>query len=330
MTSLQQPLPPHLEQGLLRITGARAVRDAHEIQRLWSGYGSILRCSLAGGPRSSVIAKHIRWPSDASHPRGWSSDRGHARKVRSYRVERSFYEHFAARCRDDCRVPAYVGGEQIGEEQLLVLEDLDGAGFPERRRHIDDGGLDACLRWLAAFHAAFVDQEPTGLWPVGTYWHLDTRPDELAALDDPALIDAAPELDRRLRASAFSTLVHGDAKIANFCFSSDERAVAAVDFQYVGGGCGMKDLAYFVSSCFDETECERREQPVLDAYFAHLRRALGERGKDRVARDIEADWRPLYPLAWTDFYRFLKGWSPGHWKLHSYSERVAREVVASL
>jgi hypothetical protein len=29
-----------------------------------------------------------------------------------------------------------------------------------------------------------------------------------------------------------------------------EGNVAALDFQYVGGGCGMKDVAFFVDSAF--------------------------------------------------------------------------------
>jgi len=40
--------------------------------------------------------------------------------------------------------------------------------------------------------------------------------------------------------------VHGDAKLANFCFSRDGKKVAAVDFQYVDGGCGMKDLSRII------------------------------------------------------------------------------------
>ena len=32
----------------------------------------------------------------------------------------------------------------------------------------------------------------------------------------------------------------------------------------------------------------------------------------------------------SDFHRFLKGWSPGHWKLNAYSERLTSEVVKSL
>lgn len=35
-------------------------------------------------------------------------------------------------------------------------------------------------------------------------------------------------------------------------------------------------------------------------------------------------------VAWTDFFRFLQGWSPGHWKIHRYSERLARKVLDQL
>ena len=61
-----------------------------------------------------------------------------------------------------------------------------------------------------------------------------------------------------------------------------------------------------------------------------LRDALARAGKELDFAALEQDWRELYPVAWTDFYRFLQGWSPGHWKLHRYSERLAREVLGSL
>lgn len=28
--------------------------------------------------------------------------------------------------------------------------------------------------------------------------------------------------------------------------------------------------------------------------------------------DVETEWRFLYRVAWANFHRFLKGWSPGH------------------
>ena len=118
--------------------------------------------------------------------------------------------------------------------------------------------------------------------------------------------------------------MHGDAKLANFCFSANSE-VAGVDFQYVGGGCGMKDVAYFVGSCLDEVQSEAFETKILDTYFFHLKNHL-----NREAEKGEEEWRPLYSVAWADFHRFLKGWSPGHWKINSYSERITQGVISNL
>ena len=103
-----------------------------------------------------------------------------------------------------------------------------------------------------------------------------------------------------------------------------------MDFQYVGGGCGMKDVAYFIGSCLYEDACEQHEAELLDTYFGALNEALVSRGRAVDAKAIEQEWRALYPVAWTDFHRFMKGWSPGHWKIHDYSERLARQVLAQL
>ncbi|MCG8671234.1 MAG: hypothetical protein MI867_17645, partial [Pseudomonadales bacterium] len=98
----------------------------------------------------------------------------------------------------------------------------------------------------------------------------------------------------------------------------------------VGGGCGMKDVAYFIGSCLYEEDCEKFEQQLLDDYFACLKSALQEKQPSINPADVENVWRPLYSVAWTDFHRFVKGWSPGHWKIHGYSERLSRQVLANL
>ncbi len=92
----------------------------------------------------------------------------------------------------------------------------------------------------------------------------------------------------------------------------------------------MKDVAYFISSCLDEDDSERLGPSLLDRYFELLSRALERSGKTVDLTALEEEWRALYPVAWTDFYRFLQGWSPGHWKLHRYSERLAHEVLEAL
>lgn len=319
-----------LEAVVLKAAGARAMLDTQVAQSLWSGYGHIVRCNLEGGTQPSVIVKHVRWPDQRDHPRGWTSDLSHERKLQSYRIETTWYDRYAQECSDACRVPRCLALETRTDETIIVLEDLDASGFAGRRQHVNEGEIDACLSWLANFHATFMGERPEGLWETGTYWHLATRPDEFGALEDGPLKAAAVAIDRRLTNSPFQTLVHGDAKLANFCFSSDGRQAAAVDFQYVGGGCGMKDVAYFISSCLDEDESERLAPELLDRYFELLKGALVRSGKSVDFAALEEDWRALYPLAWTDFYRFLQGWSPGHWKLHRYSERLACEVLEVL
>ncbi len=319
-----------LEAVVLSATKAQSIANAHVVQRLWSDYGQIVRCQLDGGPHPSVIVKHVRWPDERDHPRGWNSDRSHERKVHSYRVETAWYGRFAHDANEACRVPRCLALETRDDEVIMVLEDLDASGFAGRRQRVNEHELDACLTWLANFHATFMDESPDGLWATGTYWHLATRPDELEALDDSPLKAAAAVIDRRLSDSRFQTFVHGDAKLANFCFSADGSQAAAVDFQYVGGGCGMKDLAYFISSCLDEDASEAMAPGLLDRYFELLGDSLSRSHKKVDVDALEQDWRELYPVAWTDFYRFLQGWSPGHWKLHRYSERLAREVLEAL
>lgn len=320
----------HFKEITLKATGATALVESEVIQNLWSGYGKIVRCGLVGSDLNSVVVKHVHWPDSANHPRGWNTNLSHERKVKSYQVETAFYANWSGRCDSTCRVPECLALETHGDEVFMVMEDLDASGFGERRTHVTDAELHACLSWLANFHATFLGHTPDDLWDVGTYWHLETRPEELAELNDPQLKRAAPAIDRKLTGTPYKTLVHGDAKLANFCFSPDGTKVAAVDFQYVGGGCGMKDIAYFLGSCLSEHECEAQETELLDTYFNALRKALESRNRFLDYNELEGQWRELYPVAWTDFFRFLQGWSPGHWKIHSYSQRLAREVLESL
>lgn len=313
-----------------KVTGAKSARRRERIQSLWSGYGEIFRVELTGAEVKTAI---VKWVKPPARTRAGAGDASHARKCRSYQVETVWYRTFAAQCDEACRVPRSFGTTGARDEWLLLLEDLDAAGFTERRRQPDGAELDACLAWLAAFHARFLGVSPNGLWKTGTYWHLETRPDELAQIDDRALREAAPLLDRRLRECAFQTLVHGDAKPANFCWSRDGGAVAAVDFQYVGGGCGMKDVAYLLSGG-SSNAAEAVEARHLDTYFVHLREALARAPRDvDVGVDVEAlegAWRALYPIARADYHRFLAGWAKDNWRRDTYAQRLTRDVLGSL
>lgn len=308
---------------ILQRTGASSLSEKEMIQELWSGYGKIIRVGLENAAIESAVVKHVQLPINKKHPRGWNTDIGHQRKLKSYQVETTWYQTYSKNC--TARLPQCLAIETQGDEVLMVLEDLDKAGYPLRKKTVTQWDeIAVCLAWLAQFHASYLGQTPDGLWEVGTYWHLETRPQELAVLDDQKLRDAAFSIDKKLNTCKYKTFVHGDAKLANFCFSKDGQ-VAGVDFQYVGGGCGMKDVAYFIGSCLNERDCERFETQILDTYFKYLQCELEERNEA-----LEAEWRSLYRVAWADFHRFLKGWSPDHWKINSYSERVTAEVIKSL
>ncbi|WP_018126237.1 oxidoreductase family protein [Balneola vulgaris] len=307
---------------ILNATGAKAILQQEIIQELWSGYGKILRVGLKGATSNSVVVKHVQLTSKKQHPRGWNTDIGHNRKLKSYEVETNWYQHYSRE--SAARLPHCLAIETMDGQVVMILEDLNEAGYHLRKTHVSWDEISACLKWLAQFHASYLNQKPAGLWDTGTYWHLNTRPNELEALTDIPLKEAAHLIDKKLNSCIYKTFVHGDAKLANFCFS-EQGAVAGVDFQYVGGGCGMKDVAYFIGSCLHEDDCEQLEDQILTTYFNYLHQALGTKNDA-----LEEEWRSLYKVAWADFHRFLKGWSPGHWKINSYIERVTKEVIQEL
>jgi hypothetical protein len=290
------------------------------VQSLWGGYGEVVRYEVSGVPDGgalgeSVIVKHVK--------PGKGQGRSHDRKMRSYDVERVFYERYAARCAVDCRVAACHLALLERNEWLFVFEDLNASGYGLRTTHPNRQQLELCLRWLAAFHATFLEERPSGLWKIGTYWHLRTRPDEHRAMAAGRLRDRAGDIDERLRRARYQTIVHGDAKPSNFCFQPRFAGVAAVDFQYAGGGCGIKDVAYLLVG-----EDEATVTRGLNVYFEALRQALTvASGVDMAA--LEREWRALYPWAMADFHRFVAGWAPS-WKLSRHELAQSQAVLDEL
>lgn len=297
------------------------------IQSLWGGYGELVRVTYS---TCSVIIKHVKLPKPSEHPRGWNTDRSHQRKLHSYQVEVNWYTHFSREVSTRCRVPQGLKTFQSENEWLIVMEDLAEAGFPKVITDAKLEHLRACLTWLANFHARYIGIRSDKLWHSGTYWHLATRPDELEVLQDTELKNYAQLIDQTLSQAKFKTFVHGDAKLANFCFDREESSVAAVDFQYVGHGCAMKDVALFMSSAVKPERCAEMEVWVLDTYFAQLQQALMVYQSNLDPNEVEREWRPLFAVAWADFQRFVKGWSPDHWKINPYTEALTSRALAHL
>ncbi|KWT99480.1 choline kinase [Vibrio toranzoniae] len=351
---------PELYQKIATSLGCHRGFDTQVIQRLWGGYGELVRLVFSkksSAPFNSLIVKHVALPDKANHPKGWNTRLSHQRKVHSYQVETAWYQSFTQQWDERCPMPVGLHCELEENEWLIVMQDLADVGFPLtsqfdvlsvfdelaakdtqpelalRYTSLEVKQRNACLKWLANFHAKHIhiDQEQSAsLWKVGTYWHLDTRPDELNALTDLPLKNQAQHIDRLLRECPYSTLVHGDAKLANFCFDLAGENAAAVDFQYVGNGCAMKDVALFMSSAIRPQDCVELESQLLDIYFQHLKEALAHYQPQLSFYDVEAAWRPMFYVAWADFQRFVKGWSPEHWKINPYTEQLTLRVLTQL
>jgi len=319
----------HLQKLVCESTSTTAIINSQVIQSLWSGYGQIIKVQLQGGQISSAILKMIRLPNQVEHPRGWNSNFAHQRKVKSYEIEQNWYRQWSRNCDENCRVAHCYSANSVENEHVLVLEDLDLAGYSLRKTELNANQAKCCLRWLANFHAQFLGVEPNGLWQIGTYWHLATRPDELNATLDKRLQQAAARIDDELNNCQYKTFVHGDAKVANFCFSQDGTKVAVVDFQYVGGGCGMKDVAYFLGSCLDEQACFQWQSELLESYFTALSQALTRLQKNVDFSALKTEWLAMFPLAWADFHRFVSGWAPNHHKINAYSQAMVEKVLES-
>lgn len=307
--------------------GYQQLHRTHKIQTLWGGYGELVRLYV---DNESIIVKHITLPRPPSHPKGWNTELAHQRKIRSYQAELHWYQDFVQTLHSECLAPLSIKTIESEHRCLIVMQDLMQLGFVSTSTEANDTQLESCLKWLAWFHASHIGNEGEGLWESGTYWHLETRPDELRALNDHALKANASKINDLLNNAPFQTLVHGDAKLANFCFTEDGTKAAAVDFQYVGRGCAMKDVTLFMSSAIDPNLCASKEKWLLDTYFQHLQIAIEQCQPQLRFSDIEAAWRPLFCIAWADFHRFVKGWSPTHWKINQYTEALSLKAIRSI
>jgi thiamine kinase-like enzyme len=287
-----------IEDVILKETNSKCIVKSELIQTLWSGYGALNRITT---DKTSIILKLITLPNSP-----------HPRKVRSYQVENNFYKSYKSH-QDNAYTPIYIASSDSNDNSYLILEDLETKGFSPQKS-ITKKEVRLCLKWLASFHKQYLNYKVDDLWSIGTYWHLNTRLDEYKVMKDLKLKGCAILIDSKLTNAKYKTIVHGDAKLANFLFS--ESSVAAVDFQYAGSGVGVKDIAYFLSSVYNTEELFRNENDCLDYYFKELNNT-----------QVENEWRELYPFAWADFYRFLNGWSSDHYKVNAYSEHMRDLVV---
>jgi len=303
-----------------------------KVQSLWSGYGQIIRCKDTV-THQHYIVKAISPKKVNKHPRGWNTSVSHQRKIKSYQVEANFYQHFAPLTDARNKVPKLIHSYINNSYTLLIMEDLNQAGYKVHQQVANKQSLFTAIKWLAYFHARFMqstvsDTHASMLWPIGSYWHLATRQDEWAAMPESSYKTHASTIDNTLNRAKYQTLVHGDAKFANLCFTPNFTSVAAVDFQYVGMGSGVKDLAYLAGGCLSDKALFEYDETIVKQYLVQLKQALEHYQSSIDFNELAKEVTKLYPIAWADFYRFLLGWNPDSVKIGGYMKAKAEQGLS--
>ncbi|KAI9175307.1 hypothetical protein H9P43_006668 [Blastocladiella emersonii ATCC 22665] len=303
-----------------------ATSRSTELAALWAGYGALHRVSapvVRGGPLVPLVLKQIDLSGGAD-----DTSLSHRRKVASYAVETTFYLHYAPSLPASVPVAqAYASRTAVAKTGSVIEGVGDGGRYPayssltlaladlspsfpvdgDSQSPLNRAAAGVVLTWLARFHAHFWGFTGSGVWRRGGYWYLATRPAEHArALRSPVhawLAAKADKWDKYLEETSVA-LVHGDAKCANVLFSSSVSECAFVDFQYVGRGNPMSDVAKLLATSV-EVEGTQLEGWVRDVYYPALVAAKPDVG---VTADMVCEWAEVAMLDWA---RFAAGW--GWW-----------------
>jgi len=245
-----------------------------------------LELTLESGARRSLVVKRTR-PSTDWTARRTGDTLGREAAMLAEPALGAIWEAFAC---------PYVAFASAGGEIALVMDDLSAHLFPDVRAPLDEEAEERLLGALAALHARFWSSPALALpWlarPEHLAGVLDARcaadPDARAVLPDAlraSVTDGWAAALKRLPLRVASvltapatevgwlwdglprTLLHGDAKVANFAVLPDGR-VAAFDWALLGAGPASVDVGWYLA--VNATRLARTREATLARYRALL------------------------------------------------------------
>ena len=213
----------------------------------------------------------------------------------------------------------------------------------------------ATLQALARMHAFFwlgdkTEALASSLWPIATYWDQAKQPADqanrlstlfarfVADFGDPGVAEAAKRkdygallalhaerLEKEVHQGEKQTIIHGDAKSANFFYktgSSGEEGleVGVIDFQWTGRGLCATDVAYAMWAC-PQSEVLDQEQQLLEFYHGQLAQELAKEGS-KVPSLLT--FKAQYQAAFLDLCRVVIA---DHWSTVTPSTLAARAAM---
>lgn len=301
---------------------------------LWAGYGQLVSVQATNvyNKQCSLVIKHFIPPR-----RRHDGSEDHCRKVRSYSVESWFYRGISSRMRERGVLVPELKGVLEEDGVMIVMSDLceHGTYYTKRGNQLNLEEGKALLSWLAKFHAVHwrTRDPPQGLWDEGSFWQLGTRREELDDMEEVWVRrglnrKTAEDIHEAIVKSRFRTVIHGDAKAANFFFypagqHDGSLLIGGYDFQYSGMATPLRDVAYVMCCSIKGDLVEACEDELLSHYYTELTRALRPDDADEYSME---ELEVMYELCVVDLARFMSGsrW----WGNTEYIENKASRWLA--
>jgi len=264
-----------------------------------------LHLELASGEPTTFVLKHIHPERDAT---AWRSGGIAAREARllGERALDRVWEVFDA---------PYLAYAFEGEASAVLMRDLSEHLFPDAREPITAEHEDALIDHLARLHAAFWESEARQLpwlakaeFVYGFLAPSEIEMEEARGRRHPVFTAAregwevahrmlptvvsrllsTPPIELAQTAVGLSrTILHGDAKVANFAMLPDGR-VSAFDWATICEGCPTIEIGWYVS--VNATRLTRSKEEIFGVYRTALERHLG--------RELSnAMWQRMYDAA---------------------------------
>ena len=244
----------------------------------------------------------------------------------------------------------------------LLLDDFSEANGWHQVVQTDLAQTQATLQAFARMHAFFwlgnkTEALASSLWPIATYWDQAKQPTDqanrlsshlsrfVADFGDPEVSEAtrrkdygvllashAERLEREVHQGEKQTIIHGDAKSANFFYktsSSSEEGldVGVIDFQWTGRGLCATDVAYAMWAC-PQSQVLDQEQQLVEYYHGQLVQELaklepsGGGGGTKVP-SLNA-FKAQYKAAFLDLCRVVIA---DHWSIVTPTTLAARAAM---
>ena len=227
-----------------------------------------------------------------------------ALRYKMYEKEVRFYKELAAQMAVRTPKVYYADYDPATENVALLMEFLEGWHSPDQITGASHNQTLAAIRQLAAINAPYWNRTQDLPWlPTTQTDYMQQMIQDIQACRDIfferfgdalpisksdfyRIIDSWPAILDGLSEGNL-TLTHYDYRVENMFFSSDESAVAVIDWQLIGAIRAGWDLAYLLGTNIPTEQRRANEQQYIDLYVERMR----DQGVNYSAAELRQDMK---------------------------------------